>query len=63
MVVFAHDTHALGLELAVDEGTRETGAIDIDQYQLRKDGVKGAYRISFAFAWESGLPLAATWSS
>ena len=24
MVVFAHDTHALGLELAVDEGTGET---------------------------------------
>ena len=50
----------LGLDDAVDEGTREAGTVQtVSTEQCATDG-GDTYRSSFASAWLAGLPLAET---
>ena len=53
-----------GLDLAVDERTREAGAaLPVRQPSVARGQRGTTYRISFALAWLSGSPFSATWFS
>ncbi len=57
-------THPPRFDLAVDEGTSETGTIEVHlQFEAITEGIFNTDRSSFAFAWDSGWPFCSQWFS